>query len=331
MGFQDFIKGNSLGLLNAGIGLVGGRTAEEQASGGLMGFRNGLVNNRTMQYLQKSNPELAQAVQSGAMDATDAFKLHVQEQMAAKAAAKAASMPDRKWVELADGSYGWADANSGEFKPLGKASKPNENGNKFGMTPVYGQDENGNVTIMQLTGDGQLLPSQTPKGFTPLSPYDKSYQTSQGTAAGKGAGEAAVAAPGAIQMAQQIDTQIQELKNDSSLPNVLGPMDSLTPNILPGSVRAQARIDQLKGGAFLQARQMLKGGGAITDYEGQKAENAFVRLNQAQSPEDFNKALDEFNAAVQEGARKLQAQGQAPQSQGGQKVRVYNPATGMLE
>lgn len=141
MGFQDFIKGNSLGLLNAGIGLVGGRTAEEQASGGLMGFRNGLVNNRTMQYLQKSNPELAQAVQSGAMDATDAFKLHVQEQMAAKAAAKAASMPDRKWVELADGSYGWADANSGEFKPIGKASKPNDYTSRIDAANQYGLAE----------------------------------------------------------------------------------------------------------------------------------------------------------------------------------------------
>ena len=53
---------------------------------------------------------------------------------------------------------------------------------------------------------------------------------------------------------------------------------------------------------------MLKGGGAITDYEGQKAEGAYARLNQAQTPEDFKAALDEFNFYVQQGLQKLQAQ-----------------------
>ena len=59
------------------------------------------------------------------------------------------------------------------------------------------------------------------------------------------------------------------------------------------------------------------GGGAITDFESQKAEAAFARLNQAQSPEDFKAALDEFNSAVKEGVRKLEQQaGAAPQSSG---------------
>jgi hypothetical protein len=52
----------------------------------------------------------------------------------------------------------------------------------------------------------------------------------------------------------------------------------------------------------------LKGGGAITDYEGQKAEAALARLNQAQSVEDFNAALDEFNYHVQLGLHLLQQQ-----------------------
>jgi hypothetical protein len=89
---------------------------------------------------------------------------------------------------------------------------------------------------------------------------------------------------------------------------MLGPMDSRLPNLSSDAARVQGKIDQLKGGAFLQARQMLKGGGAITDYEGQKAEAAFARMSTAQSVEDFNAALDEFNAAVQQGLAKLEAQ-----------------------
>jgi hypothetical protein len=63
---------------------------------------------------------------------------------------------------------------------------------------------------------------------------------------------------------------------------------------------------------------MLKGGGAITDYEGKKAEEAFARLSQAQTVEDFNQALDDFNYFVQQGLRKLEAQaGRQGMDQGG--------------
>lgn len=120
MAIQDFLKNNADTLLQTGIGLIGGRTAAEQASMGLQGFQQGRKMNRTMQFLQDKNPELAQAVQAGTIDPADAFKLHMQQQQAAKLA----QQPDRQWVELPDGSYGWADKRSGDVKLLGKASKP---------------------------------------------------------------------------------------------------------------------------------------------------------------------------------------------------------------
>jgi len=68
-------------------------------------------------------------------------------------------------------------------------------------------------------------------------------------------------------------------------------------------------MDQLSGGAFLQARGLLKGGGAITDFESQKAEAAFARLNAAQSIEDYRAALTEFKHATTAGLAKLRQQG----------------------
>jgi hypothetical protein len=65
-------------------------------------------------------------------------------------------------------------------------------------------------------------------------------------------------------------------------------------------------MDQISGGAFLQARQLLKGGGAITDFESQKAEQAFIRMNAAQKPEDYRKAMTDFLDAVRAGLPKLQ-------------------------
>jgi hypothetical protein len=54
-----------------------------------------------------------------------------------------------------------------------------------------------------------------------------------------------------------------------------------------------AMLDQLKGGAFLQAFQSLKGGGPITDVEGQKATEAIVRAQNSQSEEGFRKSMAE--------------------------------------
>lgn len=167
----------------------------------------------------------------------------------------------------------------------------------------------------------------------PKENFQEAYDTGAGAAAGKGAAEAAQALPGVAGMAALIDSQIQSLKNDPYLPNMVGPTDSRLPNISGDAARVQSKIDQLQGGAFLQARQMLKGGGAITDIEGQKAEAAFVRMNQAQNDADFVQALDEFNAAVQQGLRKLQGQaGGLPPAAGQPGTRLrYNPQTGELE
>jgi hypothetical protein len=54
-----------------------------------------------------------------------------------------------------------------------------------------------------------------------------------------------------------------------------------------------AMLDQLKGGAFLQAFQSLKGGGPITDVEGEKATQAIVRAQNSQSEEGFRKSMNE--------------------------------------
>ena len=50
-------------------------------------------------------------------------------------------------------------------------------------------------------------------------------------------------------------------------------------------------VGELKGKAFMQAYQSLKGGGAISEKEGEKAEQAIARINTAQNEREFNRAL----------------------------------------
>jgi hypothetical protein len=57
----------------------------------------------------------------------------------------------------------------------------------------------------------------------------------------------------------------------------------------------------IKGQAFLDAFQRLKGGGQITEIEGQKATDALLKLNKAQTEKDFIKYSREFQENLQRG------------------------------
>lgn len=63
----------------------------------------------------------------------------------------------------------------------------------------------------------------------------------------------------------------------------------------------QPIANQLRDRTFLEAFNQLRGGGAITDAEGQKATGAFFRLSQAQTEESYRAALDELKGIIKTG------------------------------
>jgi len=62
-----------------------------------------------------------------------------------------------------------------------------------------------------------------------------------------------------------------------------------------------ALLKQVKGGAFLEAFNKLKGGGHITEIEGQKGTEAITRMSKAQSEEEFLKAAREYQQVIDAG------------------------------
>jgi hypothetical protein len=71
--------------------------------------------------------------------------------------------------------------------------------------------------------------------------------------------------------------------------------------MIPGTPQAdfESRLGQIQGAAFLQAFESLKGGGAITEIEGQKATQAISRMNAATSEREFKAAANDFLAVVE--------------------------------
>lgn len=132
--------------------------------------------------------------------------------------------------------------------------------------------------------------------------------SAQAAAEGRARGQAAFDLAGAEVAAARALNLVDLLRNDPALPDMVGPVQGRLPNVSAAAQRFQSRLDQLQGTAFLEAYNMLRGGGQITEVEGQKAERAIARLNVAQNEEDFLTALAEFEDAIRTGLQKLTAQ-----------------------
>lgn len=327
---------NSDTLLQAGAGLLGGRTAPEQVAGLAQGVAGARQKNKTLEFLRQQNPELAAAVESGALSGGDAYKLFYQQKLDAQ-------KPKNNFLS-AGGSLYNAETNQWITPPQAPG------GGEFGLNVIYGTDANGNTVLGQVGKDGSFHQVDT-KEFKPVgttsnanlgtsiltrdkagnilasTPIDNAG-AARDKAVGTAQGEAAASIPAAQMTANEIGAQIQALKTDPYLSSTVGPIAGRTPNLTADSQRVQGKIAQLQGGAFMAARQMLKGGGQITDFEGKKAEQAVARMNQAQSPDDFKAALDDFNNAVQAGVQKLQAAAAGGQVAPAPMPAAPPPATG---
>ena len=99
--------------------------------------------------------------------------------------------------------------------------------------------------------------------------------------------------------AQSMLNAINTVMNHPSLENILGPIEGRRETFFTqGTSDALAAADQLTGKVFMEAYQGLKGGGQITEIEGEKAQNAIARLQRTQSPEAYKAALDDLKGII---------------------------------
>lgn len=232
-------------------------------------------------------------------------------------------------------SYGIAPGTP-EFKSYvltGKLPDSVTNGGtpEVGLNPAYGTTPDGKVGAIQFSKSGKAVQTQLPDGFTlskepmridagtHINLVDPITRQVVGTLPkdvagaerekekGSAQGIAEVALPQVLANSDMLIKTIDQVKNHPGKQYGLG-MWSKVPTI-PGTPQAdfRAAADQLKGQTFLQAYQTLKGGGAITDIEGAKGENALARMNQAQSQKAYDEALTDFRSVVSAGMERAKA------------------------
>jgi hypothetical protein len=177
----------------------------------------------------------------------------------------------------------------------------------FGTTPQWYKRDDGTYGYGVQGSDGSFKDVDT-GGRELLGPEGIGMARARGTALGKYQGEGLAALPKDLARATNTVKEIDQLIANPGLDEVVGVTDQFRPSwTMSGSGRdALARYKQLQGRSFLEAYSILRGGGQITEVEGNKAQDAMVRMDRAQDENTFKTALKDFRDAVEEGTRKLQ-------------------------
>lgn len=166
---------------------------------------------------------------------------------------------------------------------------------------------------------GELIPALNPQTGEPLMSASVDPNL-QGQIAGSREGakvaanrvvESGMDAPSSIQKAENNLRLIDEVVNHPAFSSSVGVERIVPLRLIPGSPQAgfESRLGQIQGASFLEAFESLKGGGAITEVEGQKATQAINRMNASTSEDEFKAAAEELRTILQQGiARARRAQ-----------------------
>jgi hypothetical protein len=208
----------------------------------------------------------------------------------------------------------------------------------------------------QTTRRGQDIQAQTTRrGQDITEQRERDLTLAENQAAAKARGkklaenkvEAERALPGAIATAEQTLTLIDEMIGDARVSKDgkkwevpkggRDPAEGFTDYVglgfpgerfLEGSDAAsyERRQLQIEGKTFLEAFESLRGGGAITEVEGAKGQQAISRMNKAQSEVEYVKAARELQEVVRKGVERARTKaGVAPGGGGGTAGGASNP------
>ena len=179
-------------------------------------------------------------------------------------------------------------------------------GNRQGMSGLVPTDRgyayrNPDGTTGFLMGDdGKPLMPVSLLSQDPNRQGDIAQAKAFGTETGKGQAQAEAAAPQELASMDQIIGTIDSVLQHPGLDSAVGMVQGRLPAMTEEGTDFVAKLGQLQGQTFLQAYQSLRGGGQITEVEGQKAEAALAAMTRVQSEKQFRQAANDFKNAIQD-------------------------------
>ena len=317
------------GFISAGFGMMGAQGPNWFGQGASQGFKSYQGSReaqaeaavRKLQQDRLTAQAQIQQDEANRAKAASPYDLRLKIAQAEKAEREAAGGGATAMQK--DYEYAVKNGYNGDFIAFQHARKAQANA-KFGLNPQYGEDKDGNPVLIQLNTDGTSKQTALPEGVqlrkTPirmdggtewilLDPITrqpvgrvpkKVAEEAAAGAKGKELGAAQSALPTVFNSARKVNEVLNNVLSDKNLDNVTG-MEGYLPTIFSESKTTEAKVKQLQGDAFLAAYQSLKGGGAITENEGAKAEQAYARLGDlTQDDAGYRQALVDFQTEINE-------------------------------
>lgn len=157
---------------------------------------------------------------------------------------------------------------------------------------------------------GGVIEKTVPPEQTPEMKGKQAEAAAIGKATGEVLGKAKADLPDATAKADYTLSVIDKMLAHPGLPGVVGVPSISGALRLPGTPEADFRAlqKQLEGQVFMEAYQSLKGGGVITEIEGEKATLALARMQTAQTENAFKEGAREFQKIIRDGISRMEKQ-----------------------
>lgn len=294
-GDLDMTAGQFAGLWT---GKFGGEQASSQPS---------IDPTRAAQLLMSDNVPAAAKQQIMSMlqgpDEMEQVQLQLAQAKLAQMQAPPATEP--QYTQKTGAELGLKGENAGRLFNVAPDGKITQIGG--GATNITNTVTSGGVSAKPLGTKGDILiqDETAPSGYR--------VEQAAGSTAAREANQSQYDRAATIEQAETALSLIKSVKEDPALPNITGNVQGRLPAGIPLVTGGQAgtdlsvKIEQLQGQAFLQAFESLKGGGQITQIEGEKATNAIARLQTAQSDGAYIQALNDLEEVVNIGLRRARA------------------------
>ena len=170
------------------------------------------------------------------------------------------------------------------------------------------------------TRTGQIVSTQglPPAQYSPSLQGEIAASKAAGTMEGEQRTAARLDLPSYLDSSKAMLSKVESLIKHPGMRDAVGaPSLGKAMMYVPGSDASNfmARLREVQGGQFLEAFKTLRGGGAITQTEGEKATQAISRMSTSQDEKEFVTAANEFRRVVLRGMERAQARASgSPQS-----------------
>lgn len=166
---------------------------------------------------------------------------------------------------------------------------------------------------------------------TPMNREEGARERASGKVRGETQTTAEINLPQIETTAANAIRQLDELKIHPGRKDATGPLAGRAPALGGAQADFISRLNQIESGAFVNTyKNDLRGGGQISNIEGEKGTKARARMNRLTKPEDFDAAIEDYKNVIRQDVENARRKAGGGGGSSG-RVRKYNPETGAIE